>query len=298
MRVLPEAHPPHQAARARTRRRRRHRARRVARNHRPVVVADQTAHPLLRRRLRCRPARGHESLQRPERAALGHPQAVHAHQAAHARIAGHRPRRPARLHPAPVQAHQGARAKVPRHLGRRHPDAPDDPARHAEQPGVVAARDEQVRHRPPVAREQRREWSIEGAEGTPARPAVPERVALTGRAAAVGVEVEVRHQLVAQAGRRRTPHPLGRVRERRRMRRRAGRERLARTGRRRRARTGPPMRRAPLPCPNRPTRPEPAVAAPVAIAAPTGIPLPSRSCRTASSWARVAISISPSSSAS
>ena len=164
---------------------------------------------------------------------------------------GHHARRPARLHPAAVQARQGARALAPRHVGVDHPDAPDDPARHAEQPGVVPAPHEQVRHRPPVAREHRRERLVERAEGTPARPAVPERVAGVRRAAAVGVEVEVRGQLVAHASARRTPHPLGRLGERRRVGRRARRERLARTGRRRaghrrRARTG--QRRAARRC--------------------------------------------------
>ena len=209
--VVPETHPPHQAAGARPARRRRHVAGRVARNHRPVVVTDQTAHPLLRRRRRRRPARGYRPGQRPERAAVGHPQAVHAHQAAHARVAGHRADRPARLDPAAVQAHQTARAQAPRHVGVHHPNAPDDPARHAEQPGVVPAPHEQVRHRPPVAREHPRERLVERAEGTPARPAVPERVAGAGRAAAVGVEVEVRGQLVAQASGRRASHPLGRL---------------------------------------------------------------------------------------
>ena len=149
-------------------------------------------------------------------------------QAADIARAGNRPGRIARFHRAPGQeSDQAADEVVPRHAPRRvaagdetevhpdqtanqifacphrnscQPDAADAAGRSglAEQAGAVHGVDvdEQVGDGPPVAVEGRGERSAVCTDGLPADAAVPVRVARVGTTAAVGVEVEVRGQLV------------------------------------------------------------------------------------------------------
>ena len=195
-----------------------HRAGRVARRHRAAgaVPAHQT------RRLARRRGRVH----RRRRVAGDHRRAPsrQPQQAADDAAAVHRARRPHRRHAGAADdaASEQADPVAGRdHAGVRHAQPRDRRAvHHAEQPLEAGCRvHEQVVDHVAVAVEDRPERIGAVADRRPAAAAVVVGVAgVAGRRAAgprgtvaVGVEVQVRHQLVARADRRaavhRTPHP-------------------------------------------------------------------------------------------
>ena len=190
----------------------RHRAAGVAgRDRPPQIEPHQPAHACATARHRARRITGGD---RP-------PQVV-PHQAPDAAAAAHLPTDvDATDHAAVVLAHQPAGDVAARDRHRPQPQVADRAtlAHVAHQPHLLGRgpRDEQVRQRVAVALQRGRPRGRRVPQRHPARPAVPVRVVRVHRPVPVRVEVQVGGHLVAPAAADRAPHPVGCVREGRRV---------------------------------------------------------------------------------